>query len=72
MNPIEQYIRQAAFRRGINPDIATRVAGHEGMNVCDPFKPDHGGDGGSSFGPFQLLYGGINPAMPHVLVWGMT
>lgn len=65
MNPIEQYIRQAAFQRGINPDIAARVAGHEGMNVFDPSKPDHGGDGGSSFGPFQLHYGGVNPAMPH-------
>ncbi|MDH7790737.1 hypothetical protein [Ochrobactrum sp. AN78] len=65
MTPIEQYIRQAAYQRGINPDIAARVAGHEGMNVFDPSKPDHGGDGGSSFGPFQLHYGGINPAMPH-------
>lgn len=65
MNPIEQYIRQAAFQRGMNPDIAARVAGHEGMNVFDPSKPDHGGDDGSSFGPFQLHYGGINPAMPH-------
>lgn len=35
------------------------------MNVFDPSQPDHGGDGGSSFGPFQLHYGGINPAMPH-------
>ena len=65
MTPIEQYVRKAAYQRGINPDIAARVAGHEGMNVFDPSKPDHGGDGGSSFGPFQLHYGGINPVMPH-------
>lgn len=65
MTPIEQYIRQAAYQRGINPDIAARVAVHEGMNVFDPAKPDHAGAGGSSFGPFQLHYGGINPVLPH-------
>lgn len=59
------YIRQAAIKRGIDPNIALRVAGHEGLRGFDPTKVDRGGDGGSSFGPFQLHYGGINPQMPH-------
>jgi len=65
MNPTEQYIRQAALSRGMSPDITARLAAREGLNGFDPSRPDHGGDGGSSFGPFQLHYGGINPAMPH-------
>ncbi|WFU09105.1 hypothetical protein QA646_17825 [Rhizobium sp. CB3090] len=62
---IVAYIRQAAIKRGIDPNIALRVAGHEGLRGFDPTKVDRGGDGGSSFGPFQLHYGGINPQMPH-------
>lgn len=59
------YIRQAAIKRGIDPNTALRVAGHEGLRGFDPTKVDRGGDGNSSFGPFQLHYGGINPQMPH-------
>lgn len=59
------YIRDAAARRGIDPDIALRVAMHEGAGVFDPNKPDLGGDERSSFGPFQLHYGGMSKSMPH-------
>jgi hypothetical protein len=61
---IEAYVRAAAIARGIDPDIAVRVAKHEGLNVFDPTKPDLGGDENSSFGPFQLHYGGISKNMP--------
>lgn len=65
-NPdITNYIRQRAAALGIDPDIAVKVAGSEALNVFDPSKPDGGGDGGSSFGPFQLHYGGMNKAMPN-------
>lgn len=50
------YIRQAAIARGIDPDIAVRVAQSEGLNA-------YVGDRGSSFGPFQLHYGGVAPGM---------
>ncbi|WP_245317560.1 hypothetical protein [Rhizobium sp. N122] len=62
---VSGYIRQAAIDRGIDPNIALRVAGHEGMNVFDPSKPDNGGDEGSSFGPFQLHYAGMSKSMPN-------
>ena len=48
------YIRQAAIARGMNPDVAVRVAASEGLF-------DYTGDQGSSFGPFQLHYGGMAP-----------
>lgn len=51
MDPIESYIRQAATQRGIDPDVAVQVAKSEGINYT--------GDQGSSFGPFQLHYGGV-------------
>lgn len=59
------YIMKSAREHGIDPNIALRVAKSEGLAGYDPTKPDRGGDGGSSFTPFQLHYGGINPAMPH-------
>lgn len=62
---VRAYIEQRAQALGIDPQIAVRVAASEGMNVFDPRQADPGGDGGSSFGPFQLHYGGVNPAMPH-------
>lgn len=62
---VSDYIKQAAIARGIDPDIALRVAGHEGLNVFDPSKPDNGGDEGSSFGPFQLHYAGMSKSMPN-------
>lgn len=44
------YIREAAKARGIDPDVAVRVAQSEGLN-------QYTGDAGTSFGPFQLHYG---------------
>jgi hypothetical protein len=60
MNYIEEYIREAAARRGINPDIAVRVAMSEG-GLKDPYKQSdvrtfYGRE--ESFGPFQLLMRG--------------
>ncbi len=49
---VEEYIRHAAIARGINPDVAVAVANSEGMR-------DYVGDQGSSFGPYQLHYGGV-------------
>lgn len=54
MDPIESYIRTAALQRGIDPDQAMRVSRSEGFN-------SYTGDNGSSFGPFQLHYGGVAP-----------
>jgi hypothetical protein len=50
--PIADYIRRAASSRGIDPEIAVRVAKSEGLG-------SYTGDGGSSFGPFQLHYGNV-------------
>lgn len=52
---VEGYIRTAATRRGIDPDIAVRVARSEGGLV-----PNRTGSfpTGKSFWPFQLHYGG--------------
>jgi hypothetical protein len=55
---IEAYIREAASARGIDPDIAVRVAKSEGLYAYghspsgQSFVP-----GEQSFGPFQLWYG---------------
>lgn len=49
---VTNYIRYAAAVRGIDPDTAVTVATHEGLGT-------YVGDYGSSFGPFQLHYGGI-------------
>lgn len=49
---IENYIRAAAAKRGINPEVAIAVAKSEGLNK-------YVGDRGSSFGPYQLHYGGV-------------
>lgn len=62
---IAGYISTKAQQLGIDPQIALRVAASEGLNAFEASKPDRGGDGGSSFGPFQLHYGGRNPAMPN-------
>lgn len=55
-NPQEAsaYIVQAAQKRGIDPNVALRVARSEGLN-------QYTGDEGSSFGPFQLHYGNVAP-----------
>lgn len=49
---VAAYIQQSAAARGIDPNVALRVAMSEGLR-------SYSGDGGSSFGPFQLHYGGI-------------
>jgi hypothetical protein len=49
----ESYIRQAASARGIDPDVAVKVAKTEGLGG------GYAGDQGSSFGPFQLHYGNV-------------
>lgn len=51
---IEAYIRQSAAARGINPQIAVRVALSEG-GVDDPVRAGDPARGGS-YGPFQLNY----------------
>lgn len=48
----EAYIRKAAAARGIDPDVAVKVWSSEG-------RIGYVGDRGSSFGPFQLHYGGV-------------
>lgn len=56
MTEIEAFIRDAAQKRGINPDIAVKVAKSEG-SVTDPAA--HGDfETGDSWWPFQLHYGG--------------
>lgn len=54
-NEVADYIRQAAAQRGIDPEIALKVAGSEGG-----FEPARRGtfNTGSSWWPFQLHYGG--------------
>jgi hypothetical protein len=65
-NPqIVDYIRKAAIARGIDPEVALRVAEAEALNVFDPSKPDLGGDDRSSFGMYQLHYGGRSKKMPN-------
>lgn len=51
---VEDYIRNRATAIGVDPEIAVRVARSEGLN-------QYVGDQGSSFGPYQLHYGGIAP-----------
>lgn len=48
---VSNYIRQAAIARNIDPEIAVAIAGGEGLHT-------YIGDNNSSFGPFQLHYGG--------------
>jgi hypothetical protein len=64
-NEMVAYIRDAAIKRGIDPETALTVAKAEALNVFDPTKPDRGGDEGSSFGPFQLHYAGMSKSMPN-------
>lgn len=48
---VSNYISEQATARGIDPNVAIRVAQSEGLN--NPV-----GDAGKSFGPFQLYTGG--------------
>lgn len=52
---LEQYVRQAAPRYGIDPDAALAVASREGLGGGV-------GDYGTSFGPWQLHIGGALPS----------
>jgi len=49
---VEKYIREAAIKRGIDPNVAVQVARNEGGG-------GYVGDRGSSFGPYQLHMGGL-------------
>jgi hypothetical protein len=62
---IVSYIVDAANKRGIDPNVALEVARREALNVFDPNKPDLGGDERSSFGIYQLHYGGLSKNMPN-------
>lgn len=60
MTPIESYIRTAAIARGIDPDIAVRVAEGEG-GLTNPTQQSNvvkNGRRETSYGPFQLRIGG--------------
>lgn len=56
----EAYIREAATKRGIDPDIAVKVARSEGLGPGIWQSNYVRGDGKreTSYGPFQLLVGG--------------
>lgn len=62
MTPIEIYIRQAAIKRGIDPDVAVTVARSEG-GLDNPVQQSNVVKGGvreESYGPFQLkMKGGL-------------
>lgn len=61
----EQYIRQAAIARGIDPDVAVRVARSEGgVNAYIQSKVRKNGVQEPSYGPFQLLVGGQGTIFP--------
>jgi hypothetical protein len=72
MTPIEAYIRAAAQRHGISPDIAVRVARGEG-GLADPFRHGEGpapssqaadlGPTENSYGPFQLYISGTGAGL---------
>jgi hypothetical protein len=69
MSPLENYIRQAAAARGIDPDIAVRVARSEG-GLNDPIRQSlvmKNGRQEPSYGPFQLLVGGGETGFPEGL-----
>ena len=51
-NVVTEYIIKAAQARGIDPNVALKTARSEGL-------ASYVGDDGSSFGPFQLHYGGV-------------
>lgn len=56
---VEAYIRAAAAKRGMDPDIAVRVAKSEGLapNTWQSRVPTKNGHE-TSYGPYQLLVGG--------------
>jgi peptidoglycan hydrolase-like protein with peptidoglycan-binding domain len=57
---VESYIRQSAAARGIDPDVAVRVAKGEG-GLANPLQQSYvvkNGQRETSYGPFQLRIGG--------------
>lgn len=69
MAKLEEYIRYAAAQRGIDPDIAVRVAKAEG-GLDDPTRQSLVTKRGArepSYGPFQLLIGGGGTGFPEGL-----
>lgn len=66
MTPVEEYLRQAALVRGMDPDIVIRAAKSEG-GLKDPFRQSDvitGGRREPSYGPLQLLVGGPGTGFP--------
>lgn len=63
---IASYIAQAAAKRGINPDIALRVAKSEGGLESWNLQSGYSKNGfrEPSYGPFQLLKGGKGTGFP--------
>lgn len=61
VNFIERYIRSEAKKRGIDPDIAVRVARSEGLapNTWQSNVRNRQGEREQSYGPFQLFRGGL-------------
>ncbi len=49
---VVDQVNKAFGAKGLDPQMALKVAGSEGLGT-------YVGDGGSSFGPFQLHYGGM-------------
>jgi hypothetical protein len=72
IGPVEAYIRDAAVRHGIDPDIAVRVARSEG-GLDNPFRHGAGpaphsqdpkyGSTENSYGPFQLYVSGTGAGL---------
>lgn len=72
VNELIDYIRKAAIKRGINPDVAVRVAQHEG-GLKNPFRKGEGpaprsqakqfGRTENSYGPFQLYISGTGAGL---------
>lgn len=54
---VVSYIREAAKKRGIDPETALAVADGEGLRGFGPNKPVKGDDN-TSHGPFQMHYAG--------------
>lgn len=65
---VEAYIRQSAQARGIDPDIAVRVARSEGLNAnpAEAWQSSvvNKGRREPSYTPFQLLVGGEGTGFP--------
>ena len=64
VNPqMAEYIRQSALARGIDPNVALRIANSEGLRGSIPGVRNTPGDKGTSFGPFQLHYASRIPGL---------